>query len=176
MFTKQIGTLIQTLMGRGMSAEQADSFSMLGNCLAPLQHNGPVSIEYDWPPNASLDDHAALTLRTQGTALNIPQGNIVLGEGVNLVLSGTSEITTEGGESALNAGYICELTSQLDVDGSATAKVQIRSGGAWIDKTPTETLTVYDAFLTGNEVLPSGTRVGVSMRSGTYVVDGAQSN
>lgn len=176
MFTKQIGTLIQSLMGAGMPARLADQFSMLGNCQADLKHNGPITVEYEWPPNADLDNHAALTLRTQGTAINIPQGNIVLGPGVNLALSSTSEIITDGG-SALSSYKVAKLDADLLVGGSATAKVQSWNGSDWVDKVPEETITVVTPFLTGDELLTQYTLVGVHRTDqGIYVVGDAQAN
>jgi len=82
-----------------------------------------------------------------------------------------------GGSVAVGSYKVAKLTAELSVDGSAAATVQMRSGGAWIDKVPAETITVYDAFLTGDEVLPSTTRVGVHLSDqGIYVVGDAQAN
>lgn len=177
MFTKQIGTLIQSLKSWGMSDRMADVFSIFGNCTAPLHHAGPIEVDYEWPENADLENHAAMTLRTQGTALNIPQGDLRMGNGTNIILSDGAGIVNPDGVSVLSGYKVVKLTTQLSAGGTATGKVQKYSGGSWIDKTPTETITVYDAFLTGDEILTTTTRIGVNLTDqGIYVASDSQSN
>jgi hypothetical protein len=178
MFTTQIGTLIQALIGTGMDARQADAFSMLGNCTAPLQHAGPIRVDYEWPTNADLEDHAALTLNTQGTALNIPMGDARIADGTLYVDYIAENGGTPTSTSLLGGGYVAILQANLTVGGSATARVASRSSGSWAEASPIVSLTVYDAFLSGSEIIPSGYRVWVQREidGNKWVVTSAKAN
>lgn len=178
MFTKQIGTLIQRLIGSGMDSQQADQFSMLGNCTAPLHHAGPISVDYEWPTNADPDNHAALTLNTQGTALNIPMGDARIAGGTLYVDYIAENGGTPTSTSQLGGGYVAILQANLTVGGSASARVASRSSGSWAEASPVVSLTVYDAFLSGDELIPSGYRVYVQreLDGNKWVVTAAKAN
>jgi hypothetical protein len=83
-----------------------------------------------------------------------------------------------GGIAGGGGGYVAILQGDLAVDGSASARVATRSGGSWAEASPVVSLTVYDAFLSGSEVIPSGYRVWVQreLDGNRWVVTGARAN
>jgi len=88
---------------------------------------------------------------------------------------GTGGIVGGGGGGG---GYVAILQANLTVGGSASARVASRSSGSWAEASPVVSLTVYDAFLSGDEVIPSGYRVWVQreLDGNRWIVTAAKAN
>lgn len=171
MFTLQVGTLIQRLMGAGMPARQADAMAeTFGNCTQQLKHNGPVELNYDFPRSATPDAHGALNINTPSGTSILSNGNVQVVGGHDVYING--QAVADSINSVIIFG---KLNGSLTAGGSTTLSKWKYTGVAWVD-TGVD-YTAIDRLQRGNEALPSGTWVtAVLVSPGVYAVTGAETN
>ena len=116
-----------------------------------------------------------------GDGETLPAGTTVAvaRNGERLVAISVGPTSTTGGIGSGGAGgYVAILQGDLAKDSSASARVARRSGGTWAEASPVVSITVYDAFLTGSEIIPGGYKVWIQreLDGNLWVVTGAAAN
>lgn len=169
----------------GTSAGSASEFALLNDTLtasspyasakATLLNWSPSGYEYggavDVWPGPLMDDGAQIS---SGTKVGIVRN----GDRYLVVGAGPSGGSGGGGSIGGGGGYVAILQGDLAVDGSASARVATYSGGTWVQASPIVSLTVYAAFQSGGETIPSGYRVWAQreLDGNRWVVTGAKAN
>jgi len=173
--------------GSGASPGSASEFALLNDTLtasapyasakATLLNWSPSGYEYggsvDVWPGPLMDDGSQIASGTKVSIVRNGDRYLVVGAGPD---GGSGSGGSLGGGGG--GGYVAILQGDLAVDGTASARVATRSGGTWVEASPIVSLTVYAAFQSGGETIPSGYRVWAQreLDGNKWVVTGAKAN
>lgn len=127
--------------------------AILGKCTQALRHNGPITLDYQWPANASRTGHGALTINTGGTALNIPNGDVRISGDLYV---GDTLVTPGGG----SGGSSATLAFHNNTGSTISAYSVMKIAGIYVSgstpyatlATPTTTLMPFYAVTSSSDV------------------------
>jgi hypothetical protein len=177
---------IASPQGSNSSAGGANEFAVLnGDLTASSPYQSAQASLLEWSPSGYsyggaidvwpgplMDDGSTIASGTRVGVARNGDRYVVIGAGPD---GGSGSGGSVGGGGG---GYVAILQGDLAVDGSASARVATYSGGTWAEASPIVSLTVYAAFQSGGETIPSGYRIWVQreLNGNRWVTVGAKAN